>query len=322
MAFDWDEDAPLNTALISDFPQNERDARGAAQDSVDIDHFADTTGKHRQVSLQRLASDPTPDGTHGFVYTKLVGSRTELFYEDDAGTPNIIQLTNVGSASPDKVAKAGDNMTGDLDMQAADIQLDNVQSLLGQEVGATYRSLAQMNVSDEVEIGAQTNVMLLQVLTDAGLTVDYPASGGAKEVWHAGNDGASSGLDADLVDGVEGNAILSALSDGGGFYFESADLSASNGASGSAAHSLGGVPRMVIGVLKCITGDIGYTAGDHIQIGVPGWNQSNRGIMVGGDSANVFYTRGSSTLHLVNKGTGVDDTVNNARWKVVIRAWK
>ena len=47
--------------------------------------------------LQRQAGNPTSVANSGLIYTKDGGSSTsELFYEDDSGTPKIIQLTKSG----------------------------------------------------------------------------------------------------------------------------------------------------------------------------------------------------------------------------------
>ena len=44
--------------------------------------------------LQRQGSDPTSIASTGLIYTKDGGNLTsDLFYEDDAGTPNIVRLT-------------------------------------------------------------------------------------------------------------------------------------------------------------------------------------------------------------------------------------
>lgn len=47
--------------------------------------------------LQKQAGDPTSVSGSGLIYTKDGGAgTTELYYEDDAGTPNIVQLTTTG----------------------------------------------------------------------------------------------------------------------------------------------------------------------------------------------------------------------------------
>ena len=52
----------------------------------------------------------------------------------------------------------------------------------------------------------------MSLTTDGRLWVDQSLTVAGNEVWHAGNDGAGSGLDADLLDGQEGSYYLPASS--------------------------------------------------------------------------------------------------------------
>lgn len=321
MAFDWDESSPLANSLIADFPANEVAARTAARGSVDVDHDADGTGKHEQVSLDPLGADPTPSGTNGFVYTKTVSGVTELFYADD--TPSIIQLTDNGSASPDKVAKAGDSMTGDLDMQAADLLTDNDQGLRGEVVATgTYHSLAKLNTDDDAEFGDQSVPTTIQSDADTGLKADYPASGGVKTVWHEGNQGTGSGMDSDTVDGIEAEDILSTLADGGGRYFESGEKAITSTAGGTEAHLLGSVPRMVLGFLRCKVANANYSVNDEVPIAFSAAPASFRGAVVGADATVVFYRLNTGLMRIFDKTTGAEGGASNTDWKLFIRAWK
>ena len=68
--------------------------------------------------------------------------------------------------------------------------------------GATaWRVLRTGTTIDEFEVNA--------TVIDINGTADFsvaPTVGGSNTVWHAGNDGAGSGLDADTLDGVQGSA--------------------------------------------------------------------------------------------------------------------
>ncbi len=322
MAFDYDETNPLDSSYIADFPADERAHRVAVLGSVSVDHDAADTGKHNKVTLIPLGTDPSLSSTSGFLYTKEIATITELFYRDEGG--QVIQLTDDGSASPDKVAIAGDAMTGDLDMQAADLLADNDRGLRGEVVATgTYHSLARLNTDDDAEFGDQAVPAVIQVLDANSLSADYPGSGGAKEVWHAGNDGDGSGCDADTVDGVEAEDVFSTL--GTGRFFESAQQTVGNGDSATAiAHSLGGVPRLVMAVLVCTDagGDDGFAQNDEITLAWGGVSQNNRGVIFGANATNVFYTRSSGTFYVLNLSTGVETTIDTAKWRLVIRAWK
>lgn len=95
---DWNEDAPLDNAVVSQFPANERAARAAVVTNFAVDHVGDDTdsdfGQHSQVTLPERSSDPTTDTNTGFLYTKDVSGTTEVFYRDAAG--NVVQLTTGG----------------------------------------------------------------------------------------------------------------------------------------------------------------------------------------------------------------------------------
>ena len=85
------------------------------------------------------------------------------------------------------------------------IALANGHRIAGWDNGY-IRTLFEWNVSSDIEIG-QGNTSLI-----GGINLLPGASGQAKvngnTIWHAGNDGASSGLDADTLDGQEGSYYL------------------------------------------------------------------------------------------------------------------
>lgn len=67
------------------------------QNSFSTDHYAlavgaPNEGKHNIIQLPQT-SDPTPDATDGNIYTKAVGSRTELFYRGD--NTSIVPLSSI-----------------------------------------------------------------------------------------------------------------------------------------------------------------------------------------------------------------------------------
>ncbi len=103
---DRDVTNPGDSDIISAYPANERAQRQAQSDIFNQDHFdpndADQ-GKHRQVSLKVLGGDPTSATNYGHVYTKIVNGNAELFFQDDDGAGNVIQLTNGGLLNNDIV---------------------------------------------------------------------------------------------------------------------------------------------------------------------------------------------------------------------------
>jgi hypothetical protein len=80
-------------------------AAGAAA-TFEVDHYMgtdggagvgyneDAAGEHKKVTLREQASAPTKEANKGYVYTKAVSGKTELFYEDEDG--NEIQISSGG----------------------------------------------------------------------------------------------------------------------------------------------------------------------------------------------------------------------------------
>ena len=83
----WDPTRPLDSDKLRISAGLIRDNFQAIQDGEVPFDF---------ISLSEQAVDPTRIENSGFIYTKEVNSQSELFYEDDRATPEIIQLTNSG----------------------------------------------------------------------------------------------------------------------------------------------------------------------------------------------------------------------------------
>lgn len=95
---DWDQSNPTDSSLISQYPQNERDARDAVRANFSINHHAtddSDVGKHEVIELLANAT-PTAVAGQGNFYTKDTGSgEIELFHQDEDG--NETQLTERGA---------------------------------------------------------------------------------------------------------------------------------------------------------------------------------------------------------------------------------
>lgn len=318
MPFDWDVSSPADSSFIADYPANERSQRTAALGSVDADHYAETTGLHRRVSMVPLGADPTLVALNGFLYTKTVSGRTELFYQDDNG--NVVQLTTVGASAPDKVSKAGDTMTGKLTISAGglelgadDILLANNEQLLGDDAGGTARNLIGVSATDVTIIGDQALGGGSQLQADGRdeARVNYPASGGAKSIMHEGN----------LV--ALGQPLLGtiALNEA----FESAEQTVAANSTVSVAHGLSSRATMVTAVLRCDSADLGYSIGDEVfLLSGQGSTANDLGISIyTPDASNVEVAFGNDAgaLRIIEKGTRALSLITPANWKLVIRAW-
>lgn len=172
-----------------------RSLKVAIRERLEVDHEdlddASHAGKHIQVSLREQAGDPTPATNEGILYTKDVGGITELFFKDSAS--NIKQITSAGALSG-VVAKAGGTMTGQLIMSGSQILLDNNQYYLGKTTGGSSRAIGGITPSNEVQIGNSLTALIFASL-------GVPEYNG-NAIFHAGDVGAGSGIDADLYRGL------------------------------------------------------------------------------------------------------------------------
>ena len=299
MAFDYDEFNPLNSSYIADFPASERGHRAAAVNSALVDHLAETTGFHRKVSLTPLGADPSTVLNEGFVYTKDVGGITELFYMDEDGT--VTQLTDDGTASPDKLPLAGGEMVGDTTFTDADllmegtslIKLLNAKYLQARNAADdAWLDLAGVDGSDVAEFGNTSGVSRINAANANSAVVAYGS--GDKKIFHEGNPPSSLTL------------------------VESAAQAFSLGNSGSVGHS-GGMPKLWTAVLRCISTSQSYAVGEELQIGGNPQN-SPRGIFVS-CTASAFKWRVGTDQAKVCNTTGGSAELVPSKWRIVFRAW-
>jgi hypothetical protein len=309
MAFDYDVDAPLDDSYIADFTANERAARTAARDSVNFDHFAETSGHHRQVTLDdRAAGDPSTITTEGFIYAKITGDITELFYMDDQG--KVIQLTDDGSASPDKMPLAGGEFSGDVTYTDADLLIEgtslvkllNAKYLQGRDqADAAWRDLIGVNASDEIEIGdASLGADGRIYVTDVdGLVVSYAAAD--KIVWNKGHF-ASAPLFTQV-------------------WVSSGDTIA-DGTSGSVAHGLGIRPTLWAAVLECTSTDNDYGVGDTIPVLAGIVESTPTNLCTWQSDTHFGWEISGQNLRIFEKGgDGGNDFLTFGKWDIIFSAW-
>lgn len=87
------------------------------------------------------------------------------------------------------------------------------------------------------------------------------------------------------------------------------------------AHGLGVIPRLVETTWICGTGELGYTAGDRLEVPLMYDNGANMcGCMIVPDNTNL-NVRYASTQVFGNKGTGVRAAVTAGNWTVEFRAY-
>ena len=104
---------------------------------------------------------------------------------------------------------------------------------------------------------------------------------------------------------------------------------------GPVAHGLGRVPRFVSTFVRVKAGQSGqgYTAGQVAYLGLVGTSYGNRGLTVGADATNIWWSLGNGNLPTTNgaiviierdlAGTNVGAFINDdVTWELVIQAWK
>ena len=109
------------------------------------------------------------------------------------------------------VKKSGDTMTGALTISTSGCPLyiqggSSVESYLKVRMGGTDKSAFGYNSSLGTFLYSYTYGGYLS-LTDAGLARIYKGSSLVGTLWHSGNDGSGSGLDADLLDGYHSTSF-------------------------------------------------------------------------------------------------------------------
>ena len=113
------------------------------------------------------------------------------------------------------VKKSGDTMTGALTISTFGCPLyiqggSSVESYLKVRMGGTDKSAFGYNSSLGTFLYSYTFGGYLS-LTDAGLARIYKGSSLVGTLWHSGNDGSGSGLDADLLDGTQKSGLLTSV---------------------------------------------------------------------------------------------------------------
>jgi hypothetical protein len=106
--------------------------------------------------------------------------------------------------------------------------------------------------------------------------------------------------------------------------FESAQQTITTAGSLTLAHSLSARPKLYSGFLQCTTAEFGYSIGDEvIALTTTGLSASDRGVSIVPDATNmnIRYGNDASVFSATNKTTGVYQSLTNANWRFVVRAW-
>lgn len=101
--------------------------------------------------------------------------------------------------------------------------------------------------------------------------------------------------------------------------FESTNQTVTPNSTLNVAHGLGARPKMFDVVLRCVTGEAGFSTNDEASIiqTVPGTSVVN----ISADATNVIIGYTGASTQVLHKTTQVATTITSGNWAFVVRAW-
>lgn len=104
--------------------------------------------------------------------------------------------------------------------------------------------------------------------------------------------------------------------------FVSANQTITNAGALTIAHGLSARPTLITAELVCTSAELGYSTNDVLAIGfLPSGDGTSYGLSVVPDSTNLNVRFSSAGQRVVRKDTGVVNTITNASWVIVFRAY-
>jgi hypothetical protein len=88
------------------------------------------------------------------------------------------------------------------------------------------------------------------------------------------------------------------------------------------AHGLGAAPAILSAYLECLTGELGYSAGDRVFAGFTDNNAGDAGCSATADATSVVLATASVKPFVNNKTTGTLTAITAANWKFVAQPYK
>ena len=195
----WDETNPLDNAVVSQYPTNERAARAAVKTNFDVDHHSAedaTVGFHDKATFIEQGSDESAVANAIVAYAKEVSTVTELFTRDSAG--NIVQLTNAGAVNA--------FLSGVASASAARTALGLVIGTDVQAYSTHLAAIAGLSKTDSNFIVANGTTFVAEAPTAARTSLGL----GSLATLSSINGGHWSGTDLAVVDGGTGGSTASA----------------------------------------------------------------------------------------------------------------
>lgn len=160
----------------------------------------------------------TVDGAGTGLDADLLDGQHGSYYANSTHTHTFSSLTSkpttlAGYGITDAMGSAGGTFTGNVTLSKANpsITLDDTTYAAPSTLGMLrfYSAAGNLyltrNTSTARSFATESTIWVASTSTGVVQFTETPLASGGNVVWHAGNDGASSGLDADLLDGQQGS---------------------------------------------------------------------------------------------------------------------
>lgn len=236
--------------------------------------------------------------------------------------------TAISNAVSTKVNKSGDTMTGPLNVQNG-VRLIYDSNFGYLQLGDSTNKKGKVTSMNAVQLASLDIYCVNNALTTNG-----------NKIWHAGNDGAGSGLDADTLDGTHLSAITSAyvtaLGTNGNYltwtkngttnnitipFATTANLLAGNAETAFFRTNRGGIPTAYIDLTTYTAGATGYANYSSGTYTVARSGASdlfvNLAANTGSTSALQFYTSYDNSANLKFRKT-IDSNRVSGPWTTVV----
>jgi hypothetical protein len=110
-----------------------------------------------------------------------------------------------------------------------------------------------------------------------------------------------------------------------GKVFESSQITITPSSQTILTHNFGGLPKIVLYEIVCVTAEFGFSVGDRISLGgsqayIP---TIDRGIGLSFNQTNIWVRVGanSSSFEVISKSSGARVILTNSSWRLVVRAF-
>lgn len=204
--------------------------------------------------------------------------------------------------------------------------LDNYMRARWEKLLVTFPNIGGVVTASHTELNYVDGVTsAIQTQLDAKLaSSSYTAADVLTKVKTV--DGTGSGLDADLLDGLEGAAYAKTTDIEGvltsfAASFESEETAFPSAGTGvTVNHLLGGKPAFWTVTAICKTSTFGYAVGDEIQL-TQGATSGTGTYATWANDTSIGFEYGTG-VPIFNRATNLFSTLETANWRLIFRAWQ